>query len=117
MHTKRLVSGIFFSAAIVVGVGILVYGRFVSAEVPAPATSQVDGALLPIPMDDGATLLASEFRSEIEAVPADLGGPQDGTQPSNPEKVPEPATVVSLAGLAAMAGIALLLRVRWFRRA
>ena len=116
MHTKRLVSGILFSAAIIVGLGILAYGRFVSAEVPAPATSQVDGALLPIPVDDVAPLPASEFRSEIAVDPAGLGGLQDGTQPADPKKVPEPATVVSLAGLAAMAGISLLLRVRWFRR-
>ena len=66
------------------------------------------------PVSIGQVLPESE--SPLTDLTFDAYQADDEAEPAQVEEVPEPATVVSLAGLAAIAGGTLLLRLRWFRR-
>jgi len=110
-----LIVAVFFAAAVVLA-------SVTSAIEPEPSISDGDISLdsetsLIDPAGPPADLMSAELmKSDLDAHSLDVYEAEDQAEPSKVEEVPEPATVVSLAGLAAMAGSMLLLRLRWFRR-
>ena len=115
MHVKRLFSSVAVLFAVGFCVGVLVSRPIVAA---GSLPDQADAVQLPVPTDPdlGSNYTSAHFAPDLQAYPTDFPTVAGESRTADPRKVPEPATMVSLAGLAAMAGISLLLRVRWFRR-
>ena len=120
MRLKSLLEGerLLLRAALVLVAAALAVGPIggtACGEVPS------DGESLSLHVDDPPyDPVPDSITTDLEAHPIEAYRAEDEAEPpelqSELKKVPEPATVVSLAGLAAMAGAALLLRLRWFRR-
>jgi len=114
MRLKSLLDGLSLRAAVVFATVALAVG-LIGGTACGEASS--DGELPAFHVgnpayDPGSVLITTD----LETHPLEAHQTEDEVEPSELKKVPEPATVVSLAWLAAMAGSALLLRLRWFRR-
>ena len=114
MRFKSLLDGMPLWAAVVLATAALAVGPIVGTTCGEVLS---DGDLPGVHVGD------PPYNPDPNLITADLETPafdayqaEDEPEPSELQKVPEPATVVTLAGLAAMAGGALLLRLRWFRR-
>lgn len=124
-----LLVGVCFAAVIAVGTVAPAIGPTaaisdgdLSPDTETPPVDLVDLASDPIADLMTTNLMTTDLmegdlmEGDLEARPLDAYEVDDQTEPTRVEEVPEPATVVSLAGLAAIAGGILLLRRRWFRR-
>jgi len=82
-----------------------------------PTAPMSAGEVLPVGESLLTDLMTTDLmEADLEARPLDAYEVDDKAEPLQVAEVPEPATVVGLATLAAMAGGTLLLRLRWFRR-